>query len=726
MHCEMSSDKELPNLDGSETAECTMVMEESNDVDDRLFDPDRTPSHYGYDTTPERSTASPSLASLWAYNGDCNTVCSEEDSRELQKLDMRSISPSPMDQDESCSDIFANVEESGPSCSVTDPSTELPDILSEEGQMPFEKLSKQLPWKKADSGDSGAVPCGEITSSIEEKLEGHGSPASIRVRRLSEKGKIEQKFPVLDPQLKDIWDFNNFSPVKNLKRAEGIWNSAQHCFMIAVMQTLVHTAPFVRFIVDKHNHNHGSLSGRCFCCDLKKHVFRVLRINGVPHRMDWILVHWRRLFGGDYFTTQEDAHEFLIKVLDLVDRCSCPPSALKDTIPKGPSPPMMQLFGFKLRYQLVCLTCGNSSVSYALHNDLSVHLPRHSNNMGVPPKMRNLIALYMKEEVLDYACSNNRCGGKRAKRKPYILRAPSVLILQIKRFLPNGKKNSMKVQVEEHLSLKEFSYSQTEKDDYELTAIISHEGYRLYSGHYTALVRGYDRQFYFFNDEYVRPQRLLTANLCPYVVVYSRKGPQERIFASPVKSRVELTTPTTMLSQQQSKPSGISCNAHDRRKNGEGISVPSNIVHPQKQEHFRRVVNKFDPKLRTNVGVVEKEDNQSSYYCKDNGKSGSGINFDVNRDRETMKVNGFISTPSVISLSPSKTVSSYNGKSAEKNNVSSIQQDHNSPQRATKSFSASPSKHGLSSLKTKEHPTCDGYYTFTHDDVASRKKPRLH
>ncbi|RCN41249.1 ubiquitinyl hydrolase 1 [Ancylostoma caninum] len=412
---------------------------------------------------------------------------------------------------------------------------------------------RSLPQLAKSSEPDNAAPPAEVPKSEEKKKERSysvGGPVKPRVRKLSEKGKIEQRFPIFDPDMKDIWDFKNFDLIKNVKRASGIQNGGQHCFIISVMQMLTHTASFIRFIVDKHNHPNGGPVSRCFCCDLRKHLQRVLSTNvGSVNRMDWIFVYWKTMFGSEYYWTQEDAHEFLLKTLEMIDRCCSPASSSSDKIPKEPSPPMLQLFGFKLRYQLTCTVCGLCSVSYALHNDLALHLPR-PGRFNVPPKMYNLIAMYMKSEVLEYACPDKKCKGKLARRTPFIFRAPSVLILQIKRFIHTEKKNGMRVQVEEHLSLKDFTYSQSDSVDYELTGVISHEGHHMSSGHYTALVRGFDRQFYLFNDDHVRPQRLLTANLCPYLIIYSRKGPQDRIFAPAKSAEANITNTKPLLPQK--------------------------------------------------------------------------------------------------------------------------------------------------------------------------------
>ncbi|EPB79663.1 hypothetical protein ANCCEY_01207 [Ancylostoma ceylanicum] len=337
------------------------------------------------------------------------------------------------------------------------------DLEPERDDEEVEQLAKQMSkWRSLPQLEKSKQPIvvvsrAEVPKNDEKKKERSrsvGGPIAPRVRKLSEKGKIEQRFPVFDPDLKDIWDFKDFNVIKNIKRASGISNGGQHCFMISVMQILTHTASFIRFIVEKHNH-----------------------------------------------TT------------------------------------------------VTCLLCGLCSVSYALHNDLSLHLPR-GGRYNVPPRMHDLIAMYMKSEVLEYACPDKKCNGKLARRTPFIFRAPSVLILQVKRFFHTEKKNGMRVQVEEHLSLKDFTYSQSDGDDYELTGIISHEGHQITSGHYTALVRGFDRQFYLFNDEYVRPQKLLTANLCPYLIIYSRKGPQDRVFAPAKSSDAAITNTKPLLPQR--------------------------------------------------------------------------------------------------------------------------------------------------------------------------------
>ncbi|EYB86245.1 hypothetical protein Y032_0282g1266 [Ancylostoma ceylanicum] len=600
------SDVELPFLSGDEDAICELIMEEDT-ADDECQYPEMNASKTTGDDCGDATGASKSRSSSLCVSpgtADSSSFLSdaldELDELELEispsrKVSLSDAKPNPNDsgnssQSDTLVDLPAftspvkedfrasqsydeNSHENGndPTTSVTEggagTTTKLRrssigspvDLEPERDDEEVEQLAKQMSkWRSLPQLEKSKQPIvvvsrAEVPKNDEKKKERSrsvGGPIAPRVRKLSEKGKIEQRFPVFDPDLKDIWDFKDFNVIKNIKRASGISNGGQHCFMISVMQILTHTASFIRFIVEKHNHTTGGPVGRCFCCDLRKHLLRVLSTNvGSLNKMDWIFVYWKSMFGTDYYTTQEDAHEFLLKILDLIDRCSYPSSSSSDRIPKEPSPPMTQLFGFKLRYQLTCLLCGLCSVSYALHNDLSLHLPR-GGRYNVPPRMHDLIAMYMKSEVLEYACPDKKCNGKLARRTPFIFRAPSVLILQVKRFFHTEKKNGMRVQVEEHLSLKDFTYSQSDGDDYELTGIISHEGHQITSGHYTALVRGFDRQFYLFNDEYVRPQKLLTANLCPYLIIYSRKGPQDRVFAPAKSSDAAITNTKPLLPQR--------------------------------------------------------------------------------------------------------------------------------------------------------------------------------
>ncbi|KAK6759438.1 hypothetical protein RB195_021181 [Necator americanus] len=562
---------------------------------------------------------------------------------------------------------------------------------------------------------------------IKDRSRSVGSSSSVRVRKLSEKGMIEQIFPVFDPLMKDIWDFNNFSPVKHVKRATGIRNTTQHCFMISVMQTLVHTAPFVRFIMEKHNHNNGVPVERCFCCDLKQHVHRVLRIRNIPHRMDWILVHWKKLFGAEYFTTQEDAHEFLLKVLELIDRCCCPPTSSIDAIPKEPSPPMVQLFGFKLRYQMVCSTCGTCSVSYALHNDLSLHLPRQ-DYVRFPPNMHQLIAIYMKDEVLEYACPNKKCHGKYARRTPFIFRSPSVLILQVKRFLHNGRKNGMKVNVEEHLSLDQFTYSQGGNENYELTAVISHQGNRQYTGHYTALVRGYDRKFYHFNDEFVNEQRLLTADLCPYLVVYSRRGPQDRIFASPTKSNVCLPvqkapslTPNSAKEQLARK---VNVDAVPPVSNPAVIHPATKVAVPRKLETYFKKINVAESQWKTEIGQQNSRSIQADGYAGLGRNIMSAIGSEDEKNWTNGKENGSVTSFQGFGVSKMRQTNYIEARFNGSRSFGSS--DTDTLLQAIESITANMSKRRIGSTMKSGHQ--QNHYSFcksSPNEDDARKKPRL-
>lgn len=76
--------------------------------------------------------------------------------------------------------------------------------------------------------------------------------------------------------------------------------------------------------------------------------------------------------------------------------------------------------------------------------------------------------------------------------------------MQLKRFRPNGSKNSVEVTYQVDLDLTRFSSDRSNRLVYKLYGFISHSGMTSNSGHYTATMLGYNGQWYEFDDDYVR------------------------------------------------------------------------------------------------------------------------------------------------------------------------------------------------------------------------------
>lgn len=115
-----------------------------------------------------------------------------------------------------------------------------------------------------------------------------------------------------------------------------------------------------------------------------------------------------------------------------------------------------------------------------------------------------------------------RCGAvDRTWKQYYLFRTPNILIIQLKRFRANGSKISTSIQVPARLDLSGSPYNKSSDALFHLYGYISHFGGTTSSGHYTACMRGFDRNWYHFDDESVALSQLKKqAMQDPYILFY--------------------------------------------------------------------------------------------------------------------------------------------------------------------------------------------------------------
>ncbi|KJH42884.1 ubiquitinyl hydrolase 1 [Dictyocaulus viviparus] len=177
---------------------------------------------------------------------------------------------------------------------------------------------------------------------------------------------------------------------------------------------------------------------------------------------------------------------------------------------------------------VICVTCGDKTVRYQTFLDLNLALPQNWRR-ETPPTTTDLLMLHMKDEKIELTCS--KCGCNWKTMSSSILRCPSVLLLHILRFSGYTAKSDMKVNIERNISLKRFTYLQDGDERYELSSAIFHNGPSADHGHYTAMTKGFDDKYYYFDDEHVKLVRELNgfSTRSTYMLFYSHMKPQERM-----------------------------------------------------------------------------------------------------------------------------------------------------------------------------------------------------
>ena len=240
---------------------------------------------------------------------------------------------------------------------------------------------------------------------------------------------------------------------------------------------------------------------------------------------------------------QEDAHEFLVHLLDAMNDgelrkagINANKSGWRDRLPVprlDETTFVHRIFGGYLRSQVRCTDCGYRSNTYDPFMDLSLEISRNSCH-----SLSSAFNEFTRKETLD---SQNRwkCSGckKRvcATKQLTVFRPPLVLCVQLKRFTfggsfsgfhGGGKKISKPIEFPAQLQL---PLSDGRSCAYVLTGTVIHVGGSASSGHYTAYVQrpstNGDRKWFHMDDSFVQPvseQHVLRQHNA-YVVMYCRQ-----------------------------------------------------------------------------------------------------------------------------------------------------------------------------------------------------------
>lgn len=362
-----------------------------------------------------------------------------------------------------------------------------------------------------------------------------------RKRLLSERGEKELKYPVMEKEICSKWGWEGAAWLNERKRGLGLINRANDCFLNVILQMITHTAPLARYLVERHQADCKRQAHACVACALREnHLVRTFRQNG-PMETRWIGQHLKRIFPSHSFGMQEDAHELLSLLLDAIDP---PPGWNRENgnkeLPTNklkPSTPIEQIFGGTLRNQVTCQACHTPFINYERIRELNVALGKKQEDR-IP--LMSLVQDYFKNETIT-AFSCKKCARKtQAVRQTRVLRAPAVLIVQLKRFNAYGGKIRQPIAAEKELDLTKFTYDGvgaaageategvgTKRTAYVLTGVVEHLGATVDHGHYVAYCKSTDGQLWFkFDDEEV--SRLATYSSNPYLLFYSRKDLQPK------------------------------------------------------------------------------------------------------------------------------------------------------------------------------------------------------
>ncbi|XP_072618797.1 ubiquitin carboxyl-terminal hydrolase 17-like protein 6 [Vulpes vulpes] len=301
----------------------------------------------------------------------------------------------------------------------------------------------------------------------------------------------------------------------------GLQNMGNTCYVNATLQCLTYTEPLASYMLSQQHGTTCRKQTSCMLCTLQAHLTRVLcRPGRVLRPLPLLLAAFHR-------GKQEDAHEYLMFILDAMQQACLPEDKPSDPERPQDSTLIQQLFGGYWKSQIQCLHCQGISSTLEPYLDISL-------DIGAAQSVSQALEQLVKPQLLEgenaYHCS--KCLEKVLASKVLTLHtSPKVLILALKRFSDlTGHKMTKEVQYPERLDMQHYLSEQRAGPlVYVLYAVLVHAGRSCHSGHYFCFVKAGNGQWYKMDDAKVSACDVTYSLSQPaYVLFYMQKTDLER------------------------------------------------------------------------------------------------------------------------------------------------------------------------------------------------------
>ena len=298
---------------------------------------------------------------------------------------------------------------------------------------------------------------------------------------------------------------NNFSFFyKNpAKIFGGLNNIGNTCFINSVLQSLIFTRPLQNYLIFSNHVEKCKIKEKiCFLCEFSKflRLFQKKK-NLTPF---FILKNIKLISKNLKIGRQEDAHEFLIYFLDVLERnfdYFLKKNNKNFIVDDNKNNLIKNIFEGELKSEVQCLKCKN----YSKTNEKFITLSLDSNSNSIEKCLSN----FFKSENLinENKIFCEKCKKKNDSKKKFFIKIlPNILIIHLKRFDNFGRKIQKNIKNLKEIDLNNFTLNEGKKNGtkFKLYSILVHSGFFSSSGHYFTFLNKNNKNWVEMNDNFVQ------------------------------------------------------------------------------------------------------------------------------------------------------------------------------------------------------------------------------
>ncbi|PAA83501.1 hypothetical protein BOX15_Mlig003458g2 [Macrostomum lignano] len=300
----------------------------------------------------------------------------------------------------------------------------------------------------------------------------------------------------------------------------GFTNEGNYCYMISVLQSLLHTPAFINFVLSSHVSTCRivpSVDKWCAVCEFVRYYKRYSCGPGSACYPRAFMNRLSAISPTMRLNRQEDAHEFLRGLLDYMEsNCLHGYTGAES---KRASNPIRVLFCGKLKSSVLCSKCGAQSQTFDDFMDLSLCIQSSNNLIDC---LQRFVSADLLKDSNAYKCE--KCRTKVTAKKSFsIAVGPPILTIQLNRFQwGHNSKISRFVEFPLSLDLRPFMSKRGRPVQYDLYSVVIHHGASTKFGHYYCYAKR-NEAWWCLNDASVeRISETRVLNSCPYILFYRR------------------------------------------------------------------------------------------------------------------------------------------------------------------------------------------------------------